>query len=73
MKMINLETLSELIDEKKPTCICGKTLRGSGLEHYGPHDGGVNVEGYTEKRWVYVHCPYCDYDMALHKIMRELQ
>ena len=71
-KAINLESLARLIDEKKPTCICGRTLKGGGIDHYGPHDGGVHVEGYTEKRWVYVHCSKCGYDMALWKIMREL-
>jgi len=71
-KPINLKELAALIDEKKPICLCGKTLRGSGLQHYGPHDGGVLVEGYSEKRWVYVHCR-CGHDMALWKIMRELE
>lgn len=70
-KYINLDELAELIDEKKPLCICGKELKGSGLNHYGPHDGGIYVEGYAEKRWVYITCS-CGYDMALWKIEREL-
>lgn len=72
MEPINLESLARLIDEKKPTCICGEALEGSGIEHY-PHDGGVLVEGYADKQWVYIHCSECGYDMALHKIMRELR
>ena len=69
---INLMKLRALIDEKKPTCICGTTLKGGGINYWGPHDGGVHVEGETEKQWVYVHCSKCGYDMALHKILREL-
>lgn len=71
-KVVNLESLANLIDKKKPVCICGNVLKGSGLSHYGPHDGGVLVEGYNEKRWVYVHCS-CGYDMALWKIENELK
>ncbi len=71
-QVLNLEKLAALIDEKRPTCICGATLHGSDICHYGPHDGGHHVEDFEEKRWVYVTCARCGYDMALHKIWREL-
>ncbi|MFH2111886.1 MAG: hypothetical protein ABIJ47_11580 [Candidatus Bathyarchaeota archaeon] len=73
-QVLSLERLVALIDEKRPTCICGKVLKGSGLDLWGPHDGGYHVEGFEEKQWVYVHCenPKCGYDMALPKIWREL-
>ena len=72
-QVLNLESLAALIDEKQPKCICGQTLKGSGLRYYTPHPGGYWVEGVPEKAWVYVHCPHCGYDVALHKIWRELQ
>lgn len=67
---LSLERLAALIDEKHPMCICGATLQGSQVRHYGPHEGGYHVEGFEEKRWVYVTCASCGYDVALHKIWR---
>ena len=67
MRMIQI---ADLIDEKEPKCICGKTLEGGLLKNY-PHDGGIQVAGYKRKQWVYVHCR-CGYDMAVWKIKREL-
>ena len=72
-QVLSLKTLAALIDEKGPICICGATLHGSDIGHYGPHEGGYRVEGFDEKRWGYVTCARCGYDMALHKIRRELQ
>jgi len=70
--IINLTKLAELIDEKQPHCICGAKLYGNALRHYGPHIGGYTVEGFTDKRWIYVTCSQCGYDVALHKIEEEL-
>ena len=72
-KVFNLGDLALLINETEPTCICGATLKGNGIDYWGPHDGGIHVEGETEKQWVYVHCSKCGYDMALWKISGELQ
>ena len=71
-QVLSLEKLVALIDEKRPTCVCGATLHGSHIRHYGPHEGGYHVEGFEEKRWVYVTCPRCGYDWTLHKIWRML-
>ena len=71
-QVLSLERLTALIEEKRPTCgYCDTVLRGSGLDLWGPHDGGYWVEGYREKQWVFVHCE-CGYDTSLHKIWREL-
>ena len=69
---LNLREVGRLVEEKKPACICGADLRGIHVEHYGPHEGGYLVGGYMERQWVYIHCFRCGYDMALHKIWREL-
>ena len=71
-QVLSLEKLAALIDEKRPTCICDAVLHGSDIGHYGPHEGGYDVNGFNEKRWVYVTCARCGYDMALPKIWREL-
>jgi hypothetical protein len=68
---IDLIRLGILIDEKKPTCICGKHLTGRQIDVYD-HDGGRRVLGFKEKQWVSVHCFKCGYDMSLWKIEREL-
>jgi hypothetical protein len=70
--IIDLVELKNLIDEKEPICICGSKLAGHNIKHYGPHSGGDFVKGYNSKRWIYVHCDSCNYDMALWKIKREL-
>jgi len=71
-QVLSLERLAALIDEKRPTCTCGSRLHGGDIRHYGPHMGGVHVEDFDEKRWVYVTCRDCGYDVALHKIWGEL-
>jgi len=73
---IDMTYLANLISTKKPVCICGKPLIGGWLQSYD-HDGGFRVqnslgEEMEKKQWLYVHCSYCGYDMALHKIAREL-
>jgi hypothetical protein len=72
-KPLSLGKLSILIDEKKPLCLCGKPLEGTGVDYWGPHDGGIYIVGEKEKQWVFVHCNHCGYEMALWKIVRELQ
>lgn len=57
----------------KPTCAC--TQRGKNMEsrvklgslvveHWGPHDGGWQVAGYEERRWLYVTCPKCNHQYS---------
>lgn len=68
---MNRSDLRELIDTKKPHCICGKRLKGSGLRFY-EHEGGFKLDYDKEPQWYYVHCDSCGSDMALWKIKREL-
>lgn len=37
------------------------------IEHYD-HDGGWAVKGFKELQWLYVTCPRCGYQWALHKL-----
>jgi hypothetical protein len=71
-EQLDLWKVAILIEKKKPKCICGKPLKGSGINYY-EHEGGVHIVGEKEKQWVYVHCDECGFDMALWKIWRELQ
>jgi len=69
--MVKLEQIKERIDEIEPTCICGTELDSSHLDYYGPHDGGWSVEDLgeeDEKTWLFLHCPSCQYDLALWKV-----
>lgn len=74
---VDLTYLANLIESKKPKCLCGRALSGANLRFYD-HDGGYRTlnsyhEEMKEKQWIYVHCKKCGYDMALHKIARELE
>ena len=72
-QVLSLKRLVARIDEKRPTCrSCGAVLYGSDIGQCGPHDGGYHVEGFEEKRWVYVTCASCGYDNSLPKIWEEL-
>lgn len=37
------------------------------IEHY-PHGAGWKVKGFDRKQWLYVVCPDCGYEWALHKL-----
>jgi len=71
-KIWSVSEIRNLVDKGMPRCICGEILRAEGVQHYGPHDGGIHLEGYAEKRWVYIHC-VCGYDMALWKVANEIK
>jgi len=43
------------------------SLAKESVEHY-PHNGGWNVEGFDKKQWLYITCPGCGYQWALHKL-----
>ena len=37
------------------------------IKHY-EHDGGWEMDGFNRKQWLYVECPNCKYQWALHKL-----
>jgi len=49
------------------TCSCGRDLHGLPIYRY-PHDAGWKVSGIIEPQWLYIHCPKCDYDLAIWKL-----
>jgi hypothetical protein len=56
----------------KARCSCGNDLFGSMIEGYA-HDGGIDVPETpgdipAGRYWLYVTCPRCEYQMALHKM-----
>jgi hypothetical protein len=65
-QVLSLDKVRAWVDEKQFTCRnCEKTvLRGCNVGHYGPHDGGYHVEGFSEKRWVYVTCRGCMWSLS---------
>ena len=61
------------ISELNGTCACTQTgsnmnsrtdLRPLEIEHWGPHDGGWQVAGFRERRWLYVTCPKCKHQYS---------
>lgn len=50
-------------------CFCGAKLKASSVECY-THDGGVEVEGYPEKQWVYLVCGSCGHQWSFTHILR---
>lgn len=43
---------------------CGATLNHRNVEYYD-HDGGYEVEGFTQKQWLYVTCHKCGHQWSL--------
>jgi hypothetical protein len=73
---VDLENLKERIEEVKPTCLCGKTLRGRSIDMY-EHDGGyltLDDDGtpMKERQWLSVHCDKCGYDYSIVHLIRKL-
>lgn len=67
---VTLQEVRDFIDDNQIHCSCLKEiLSGYNLKHYEPHEGGIQLEGYPSKSWVYVHCDSCGYDWALHKLV----
>lgn len=69
---VDINGLTRLIDNKKPTCRCGVVLLGHNI-NYHKHKDGVRVKGITESQWVGVHCDKCGYNMPLWKISEKLR
>jgi len=63
IKMPTLEDYDKITTDKCPSC-SGKL---GAIEHYD-HDGGWNVEGFSEKQWLYKTCRKCGYQWALWKL-----
>ena len=37
------------------------------------HDGGEKIKDISKKQWVYFTCKVCNYQWALHKLLRRLE
>jgi hypothetical protein len=75
---IKFENLAEIYDfiegiSEHVSCVgCGKPL--SEVPHYWcfeEHDGGVYVEEFDKRLWIWVHCSKCGYDNALWKLLEQ--
>ena len=54
---------------KQPaTCLCGQDLSTLPISYYVPHSAGWTIKAESVKAWLFVHCPHCNYEMALWKI-----
>lgn len=53
--------------EDKQCKRCKIPLGGLPIQHYD-HEGGYDVHTFYRKQWLYVVCPMCEYQWALHKL-----
>ena len=65
---MRLREIGEQVEALGGRCLCGYLFKADDIRCY-PHPGGVEVDGFEERQWVYFHCPRCSYDMALWKIL----
>ncbi|WP_440948623.1 DUF6011 domain-containing protein [Methanosarcina sp. T3] len=49
---------------------CG-SLPDSAEVHSYDHEDGLNLRVFLRPQWVYMSCPRCGVDIALHKLMRD--
>jgi len=65
---LNLAEIGATLDKARPECDCSNSLVGATIHIYN-HDGGLQVDGYSEKQWVYLHCSKCGYDWSIWKLL----
>jgi len=63
-----LEDYQKMLEDKY-CAWCGTPLKDCKIEHY-PHSDGWEVEGFSEKQWLYVTCPNCGYTWSLWKLTK---
>ena len=80
-KIYSLSEIGDIVEKAQVECDCSTwkygnrrkvLLKGRNIESYD-HDGGIPVQGFKEKQWVYVHCDACGYDWALWKILNRMK
>ena len=77
MEKEKIWTLAELEEVKrKVKAECWKIKNGicklGTIEMYD-HDGGEWIQERERKQWVYFTCQICNYQWALHKLLRRLE
>ncbi len=65
------EIESFLIDHDAHCPDCGCMIRQGDLQAYD-HNGGYTIKGRQMKQWIFYHCPQCEYDASLSKVMHDL-
>jgi hypothetical protein len=68
-----MEEIQEIITKAEIDCRWCKTRLGSLIDSWGPHEGGIPVQGFPEKRWVYFPCPGCGHDWSLTHLLHQIQ
>lgn len=65
---MTLQAIGRKIEESGIKCRwCGGKIPAANIHSYN-HKGGIEIEGFNEKQWVYFHCVKCNYDWALWKL-----
>ena len=66
---MNLREIGEAVERLGFLCWCGEPIKAEHVHSYD-HQGGIEVEGFANKQWVYATCPKCGYSWALWKILQ---
>lgn len=69
-RKLSEKDIQKHLDRYPFKCLCGKELPKR-FNSYD-HDGGIELEEYFKRRWVYITCS-CGYDMALGKLTKQLE
>ena len=69
---LDFTDLAERIEASGIRCRwCGAPITADIVLCY-PHEGGVEVDGFDEKQWVYFRCTGCGCDWSLQKLCNQL-
>lgn len=72
-KKYSLAEIGGLIGKEELHCDCGRVIQAGDVDRWGPHDGGIEIEGFAEKQWVFFHCAKCGYDWSLVKLLHKVE
>ena len=71
--MVTLREIETALIQKDAKCEwCGYRFNIGDIRNY-PHKGGIKVDGFIEKQWVYMRCVVCGYDWALWKLEAQIK
>jgi len=66
---LKLKEIGNIVESLQFNCWCGEPIKAEHVHSYN-HQGGIEVEGFEKKQWVYFVCPGCGYSWALWKILK---
>ena len=57
---MNLQQIGEAVERLALFCYCGESIKADQIRSYSHKGkGAIEVEGFSEKQWVFFECPGC--------------